>query len=158
MTAYSADVLKRLHSLLPQLGEHLQALIETLQQEQHSLLQRALDHLPPLTDRKTALLQRLHSLEQQLYSLDLPIQPAAAAVTQKSIDADHLPQPLNAHYQQVKEQLAQVRQLNQGNGLLINRQHQQYQRLLHLLSPQQPTYTKQGLTHSPQTHSRLGTA
>lgn len=128
-------------------------LLADLQHEQTALVSADLDFIEKMVDQRAGLLQALAAAAQQRYDALAAAGFDASEVGMANWLAGQANPVLEQAWQRFQKQLAQARELNRLNGVLINRQFQRNQEKLDALhgktaAPQ--LYGKNGQAHATQ--------
>ena len=114
-------------SLLKNIQQHSQQLIDCLNQEKLALNKNQLDKLNEISSEKQILLDQLNQLDKQ----------RAASSTNENFNkfiANSNNQPLIKQWDLTRQTISECQQLNEINGRLINKRSQINQDILSILS------------------------
>lgn len=136
-------------SLLKNIQQHSQLLINCLKQEKQALTDNQLDKLIQIASEKQMLLDQLNQLDKQ----------RAASSTNENFNdfiADSDNQPLIKQWDLTRQSISECQQRNEINGRLINKRSQINQDILSILSGRNEqadeTYNSKG---NQSSHSSL---
>ncbi len=138
----SRAILKKLLTVVAHRATHLR---EILEQEYHALLAPQPSELPAITTRKIDAIEKLETADQVLRDVAARVAKDHQADSQLADILADCPECL-ARWERICQTLVSLRDANQRNGAILNKNQQRVTRILTIITGREPfpDYDRQG--------------